>query len=98
MVTIIQERRIKPGKQDELKAFLRQLRLAVADHAGFMGGETLVNSENPNHQIVVSNWRSVEDWKAWEADKKRQEIDQQMRKLMVGAPKVTFCNVFQWQQ
>lgn len=98
MVTVIQERHIKPGKQEDLKMFLRQLRLAVADHAGFISGETLVNAENPNHQIVVSSWRSVEDWKAWVADRNRREIDKKMRQLMLKAPKVTCCNVFEWQQ
>ena len=97
MVTIIQERYIKPGKQEELKVLLRQLRLAAMDHTGFIGGETLVNADNPDHQIVVSNWRSLEDWKAWEADKERQDVAKKMRQLMTKAPKVTYCNVFEWQ-
>ncbi len=98
MITVIQERHIKPGKQDELKLLLRQLRLAAMNHPGFVTGETLVNADNPDHQIVIGNFRTAEDWKAWEADKERREIAGKIRQLMTKPPKITVCNVFKWQR
>ncbi|MBI4335017.1 MAG: antibiotic biosynthesis monooxygenase [Chloroflexi bacterium] len=98
MVTIIQERHIKPGKQEELKVLLRQLRLAAMNHPGYVTGETLVNVADPNHEIVIGTWRSQEDWKAWEGDKERQDIAAKMRTLLTKPPKVTVCIVFDWQK
>ncbi len=96
MITVIQERHIKPGKQEELKTLLRQLRLAAMNHPGFVTGETLVNTEDPDDQIVIGNFKTAEDWKAWEGDKQRQEIAAKMRKLMTKPPKITICKSFDW--
>ena len=98
MITIIQERHIKPGKEGELKVLLRQLRLAALEHPGFVTGETLVNADDPGHQIVIGNFRTMEDWKAWEADKARREIAAKIRQLMTKPPKITVCNIFDWQR
>lgn len=98
MVTVIQERHIKPGKQEELKVLLRQLRLAAMKHPGYITGETLVNADDPNHEIVIGSWRTIEDWKAWEADKARRDIAKKMKPLLAKTPKVTVCTVFDWQR
>ncbi len=96
MITVIQERHIKPGKQDELKILLRQLRLAAMNHPGFVTGETLVNSDDPNHHIVIGNFKSVDDWKVWEGDALRREIAARIRQLMTKPPKITVCDSFNW--
>lgn len=97
MVKVIQERHIKPGKQNEFNLLLRQLRIAAVDHPGYVTGETLVNAEDPLHEVVIATWRSAEDWNSWQDDRERKDITLKIRKLLTSPPKVTVCNVFYWK-
>jgi heme-degrading monooxygenase HmoA len=98
MIKVIQERHVKPGKQEELNVLLRQLRIAAVECPGYITGETLINAEDPDHEIVIATWRTLDDWKAWQDNKERKEIAAKIRKLLTKPPKVTVCNVFEWKQ
>lgn len=94
MVTMIQERYIKPGKHEELRAIQRELRQAAMNHSGFITGEALINVNNPNHQVVTANWQTLEDWRTWERDKVHQDLARKMRPLLTRPPRNTICGPF----
>lgn len=54
--------------------FLLELRVAAMQNQGYVSGETLVNSENPNNVITISIWRNLDDWYAWETSPERMKI------------------------
>ena len=85
MIRVIIERRLKKGEQ--ISSLLRQLRVTAMAERGYISGETLVNTEDSNTFMVISTWRSVEDWKAWETSEQRVSLDRQIRSLM-GEPPV----------
>ncbi|MDP2720311.1 MAG: antibiotic biosynthesis monooxygenase [Dehalococcoidia bacterium] len=97
MVKVIQERHLNPDSQEQLAPMLRQLRLAVMNQPGYITGETLTNSKDPNHQIVIGTFRSLKDWESWKKNKERNAINKNIRPLLSRAPKITVCNVYQWQ-
>ncbi len=97
MVKVIQERHVKPGRREDLVPLVRQLRLAVANQPGYITGETLVNAENPDHQIVIGTFRSYDDWKDWVKNKERRDIYIKIKSLLTTTTKTTVCNVFQWK-
>lgn len=98
MIKVIQERHVKPGKQEELNLLLRQLRIAAMNHPGYITGETLVNADDSLHEVVIATWGTVEDWKAWQGDKERKDITLKIRTLLTKPPRVTVCNVFEWKE
>ena len=41
---------------------------------GYISGETLRRRENPEEFLVISTWRSFEDWQNWFNSGKRKEL------------------------
>jgi heme-degrading monooxygenase HmoA len=91
MIKVIIERHLKEGKS--LSPLLRELRAAAMHHPGYVTGETLVNTEDDSIITVISTWRSLEDWKAWETSETRAKLGQQIRTLLVEEPKFTIYKI-----
>jgi len=91
MIRIIIERHVKEG--ENLLSLLRELRVAAVHQPGYVTGETLVNTEDKSIIMVISTWRSLEDWKAWETSEKRAKLYQQIESLLVEKPRVRIFEI-----
>ncbi len=81
-VRIIISRRVPKGKESELLPFLIQLRALATAQPGYISGETLRNLDNPEDYLVISTWKSVNDWKSWVSSKQRAEIQDKIDALL----------------
>ncbi|MBW2582766.1 MAG: hypothetical protein JRE36_04125, partial [Deltaproteobacteria bacterium] len=50
---ILIKRRFKKGKQKEIIALLRELRSSALHQSGYISGETLTSSEDPQALMVI---------------------------------------------
>ena len=91
MIKVIIERRLKEGESP--LHLLRELRAAALHYPGYVTGETLVSTEDRSAITVISTWRSLEDWKAWENSDTRGQLYQQIRNLLVEEPKVRIYQI-----
>ena len=72
-VKVVLKRRVKKSVHDQLEPLLKQLRQMAMSQPGYISGQTLVNIENPNDFIVISNWKSRAEWLTWfESDERKQ--------------------------
>jgi heme-degrading monooxygenase HmoA len=58
------------------------LRALTLEQPGYISGETLNRIDVKDECMVVSTWRSVEDWNSWVNNPKRIEIQTQIDKLL----------------
>jgi heme-degrading monooxygenase HmoA len=79
---IIIRRKVPKGKKVQLLPLLLDLRSKAIAQSGYISGETLRNINDPEDYIVISTWKSVDDWKAWEASKERGEIQSRIDALL----------------
>lgn len=84
---IIIDRKVKKGKVSDFLKLLDELRRKAIGAKGYISGETLQASEDPYNLIVVSSWHSADDWKNWEKNPEREEIEAKIAKLMVRPTK-----------
>ena len=67
----------KLGKAADIHSIVLML-LKLTSNAmafsGFMGAENLRSSKDNSIVALLSNWERLEDWKAWESSKVRQQI------------------------
>ncbi len=63
MIRVIVDRQAKDPAA--LTPWLLKLRAAALQNPGYLGGETLVNQEDPDNVLTVSTWRSLDDWLRW---------------------------------
>jgi quinol monooxygenase YgiN len=82
MVTVMIERRCKPGKQEELRKLSAQLRSEVMFFPGFFSGHTLVSVYNPLTFLTVHEWMNIKDWDVWKNTPERKEVIRKINELL----------------
>jgi heme-degrading monooxygenase HmoA len=73
-IKVIVERRVAKGKDTELANLMREMRSKAMFARGYISGETLRAHDDPTLYVVISTWKSLEDWKAWEQGPVRKAI------------------------
>jgi heme-degrading monooxygenase HmoA len=75
IVKVLIKRHAKKDCEREFFELLKQIRANATNQEGYISGETLVSTDDPQEFIVISTWQSLEDWVAWRDSKKRKDID-----------------------
>ncbi len=81
-IRVLIERRIVLENEAALNNLLMKLRSKALLAKGYISGETLRAMDDPQAYLVISTWNSLQDWKRWEADKERQNIQSQIDDLL----------------
>ncbi len=92
MIRVMIERKAKAA--EDLSSLLVELRVAAITHfPGYIGGETLVNTEDPANIMVLSTWRSAEDWERWANSETRLKLYERIEPLLKEKPSVRVFEV-----
>ena len=71
------------GKQSEaLNSLLRQFRALANEQSGYISGETLKRVDHPGELVVISTWKSTDDWYKWFNNPERLQIQSQIDVLL----------------
>ncbi|MFT5698765.1 MAG: heme-degrading monooxygenase HmoA [Desulforhopalus sp.] len=73
-VKIFIKRKVQQENILELTVLLKRLRTLTLEQDGYISGETLGRIDKTDECMVISSWRSVEDWNSWVNDPKRIEV------------------------
>jgi len=93
-IRVLIERRIAPENEPALSSLLMRLRSKAMHAKGYISGETLRSLQDPYEYLVIGTWNSLDDWKRWEAEKERQEIQSEIDNLL-RAPAVQRVFVYE---
>jgi heme-degrading monooxygenase HmoA len=66
----------------ELTKQLKRLRSLTLNQPGYIYGETLRRIDEPDESMVISTWRSVEDWENWLSNEQRRSIQSEIDLLL----------------
>jgi heme-degrading monooxygenase HmoA len=81
-VKILIYRKVRPGKEKELSALVKELRSLAIRTPGYISGETLRSIEEPSLHLVISNWKSIEDWRSWVNSSERKALEQKTAPIL----------------
>ena len=81
-IRVLIERKTVLENEITLNNLLMKLRAKAMLAKGYISGETLRSLDDPNEYLVISTWNNLKDWKQWEADTERQEIQSQIDSLL----------------
>jgi len=81
-IRVLIERKVVLENEPALNNLLMKLRGKAMLAKGYISGETLRSLDDPNEYLVISTWTSLKDWKKWEADQERQEIQSRIDSLL----------------
>jgi heme-degrading monooxygenase HmoA len=88
-VKILIQRKIRPGKESEFGDDLRELRSKAIHAQGYISGETLHSIEDPSLHLVISTWKSLEDWNRWANSPERKAFQEKTDAMLEAPAKVT---------
>lgn len=81
-VKIFIRRKIAKSHVAELTLLLNKLRGLTLSQPGYVSGETLHRIDKPGESMVISTWRSLEDWNKWVNNDKRTVIQAEIDALL----------------
>ncbi len=81
-IKILIKRNVTGNNILELTVLLKKLRSLTLNQPGYITGETLKRIDKSDECLVISSWRSVEDWNVWITNPKRKTIQQEIDKLL----------------
>ena len=74
-IEVMIKRKIKQGpRARKAVPLILQLRTLATYQPGYISGRTLFNVENPEDCLVISEWRTLEDWYKWMKSNERDAI------------------------
>ncbi|MGW8192945.1 MAG: antibiotic biosynthesis monooxygenase family protein [Desulforhopalus sp.] len=83
-VKIFIKRQVSSENILELTVLLKKLRSLTLNQNGYIYGETLRRVDREGECMVISTWRSIEDWNAWINNEERIAIQSEID-LLLGA-------------
>jgi heme oxygenase (mycobilin-producing) len=81
-VKIFIKRKVSQANVLDLTVLLKKLRSLTLSQAGYIYGETLKRVDRPDECMVISTWRSLEDWNAWVNNSERIAIQEEIDRLL----------------
>lgn len=93
MIRVMIERHLKKTKKADLIPLLIKIRAAALPQPGYVTGETMVSTTDPSVVTVLSTWRSLDDWKAWEKSAERAKLYQQIEALLQEKARVSVYQI-----
>jgi heme-degrading monooxygenase HmoA len=60
------------------------MRSLATDQPGYISGETMKSSDQPDVYLVISTWETAGNWEAWLLSKERQAIQSEIDALLGG--------------
>ena len=88
-VKILIQRKVKPGKEKEFNETVKELRSMAIHAQGYISGETLRSIEDPSVHVVISTWKSIEDWNHWADSAERKAFQQKTDAMLEEPTKIT---------
>ncbi len=81
-VKIIIVRRVPKEKETEIRPLLLKMRAVANAQVGYISGETLINYDDPEEHLVISTWKSLENWNQWLKNDQRIELQSRVDAIL----------------
>jgi heme-degrading monooxygenase HmoA len=92
-IKVLIKRTFKPGTLAKASPLLNRLRYGAMGQEGYISSETLSEYRDPHRVVVVSMWRTLEDWQHWKDSAIRDEYESELQKILAGATDFELYNL-----
>lgn len=89
MIKVIIERKIAQGMESTYDAAIKDTLRAILEAPGYMSGANFKDAEDPNHRVIITNWRSLPAWRDWQASEDRRNVIAAIQPILESSEKIT---------
>lgn len=79
---ILIRRKADREKSGKILSLIARLRSMAMEQEGYISGETMRSATDPDEYLVISSWTSIDEWRQWKANPKRDEIQKQIDAIL----------------
>ena len=98
MIRVIIEREVAEGLEEFYESAIANLLGVLANAAGYVSGESLVDIHRPNRYVVVTRWVDEAAWQRWQSSGERQEMLDAIRPFLLDDEKFTLLRQLSFHQ
>ncbi|GHA90286.1 hypothetical protein GCM10007159_09930 [Modicisalibacter luteus] len=78
-----------PGLEQEYEEAAREAVRYSMTASGFISGESLHEHGNTEHRLLITQWRDLASWKAWQHSQQREAVLQKLLPLLTEEERIT---------
>ncbi|MCP5206620.1 MAG: antibiotic biosynthesis monooxygenase [Hahellaceae bacterium] len=93
MIRVIIERHIAPTLEIPYEETAKRTLQKAVQVSGFISGETLKNTVDHNHRVILSTWRSLQDWQRWYTSDERKEMLAELSPMLEREEHITALEI-----
>lgn len=82
MIKVFIKRKVADDSIMELMDLLKKLRSLTLSQPGYVSGETMKRMDKEGECMVISTWRSMEDWNSWVSNSERKAVQSEIDALL----------------
>jgi len=82
MIKVFIKRKVADDSIMELMDLLKKLRSLTLSQPGYVSGETMKRMDKEGECMVISTWRSMEDWNTWVENPERKAVQSEIDTLL----------------
>lgn len=82
MIKVFIKRKVADESLVDLMNLLKKLRSLTLSQSGYVSGETMKRIDKEGECMVISTWRSIEDWNDWVSNPERVAVQSEIDKLL----------------
>jgi heme-degrading monooxygenase HmoA len=91
MIRVVIERWLVEEGVGAIERAMRDLRREAIHRPGYVSGESLRDIADLRHFVILSTWRTREEWETWAASDTRREIEGRIGLILAEPEKITVC-------
>lgn len=92
-VKILIKRKFKKEALEDASAMLIKARSNAMGNEGYLSTETLVSYDDPRSVLIISMWRSKEDWDRYRKSATRKEHEEKYAQMFEGPTEYEVFNI-----
>ena len=81
-VRVFVKRQVPDDKIEILRDFIDKLRGMTTAQHGYISGETMRRIDQPGQIMVISKWKTRQDWQRWFESAERTRVQRQIDELL----------------
>ncbi|MEH6628146.1 MAG: antibiotic biosynthesis monooxygenase [Motiliproteus sp.] len=89
MIKVLIERHVAIDLLDHYQQMAKGILLKAMQAPGFISGESLKNSNDTNHRIVIASYQDYSHWTRWLNSEERKQAMEALRPMLEGDEKIT---------
>ena len=83
-IRVFIKRKFEERQEKELMALIHELRTISTTQPGYVSGETLKRIDVGGQSLVISKWKSMGYWQAWQDTPQRTDIQKKIDALLTA--------------